>query len=71
MSATETTRANGRYDALVRHRMKRSGKEQGGWVYVPAEELDKTGYGHGQDAPFYRVWGQTRGGVLVRLYREA
>jgi hypothetical protein len=40
-------------------------------VYIPAEELAKAGFDPNGPAPFYRTWGTSRGGVLVRLYREA
>jgi hypothetical protein len=40
-------------------------------VYIAAEELEKAGYPPDGPAPFYRVWGSSRGGLFVRLYREA
>jgi len=40
-------------------------------VYIPAEELEKAGIDPNGPPPFYRTWGTSRGGVLIRLYREA
>jgi hypothetical protein len=39
-------------------------------LYVPVEELRKTGIDPAGPAPFYRVWGSARGSVVVRLYEE-
>lgn len=70
MSAlAETPRPAGRFDHALRRQSKRSGAERGCWVYVPAEVLDVTGHGGEQPAPFYRVWGSTRGRLCIQLYR--
>lgn len=63
--------ANTKYDSHARRRAQRRGRERGCWVYVPAEELAKAGYDPLQPPPWYRTWGGKRGGVFVRLYREA
>lgn len=63
-------RRNGRYDSGKRRRSVRHGREGGCWVYIAAEELDKTGHGGGKPQPWYRVWGNARGRVAVQLYRE-
>jgi hypothetical protein len=60
-----------RYDAAARRRSQRRGRERGCWVFIPAEELEKAGVDPSGPAPAYRTWGTSRGGVLVRLYREA
>lgn len=60
-----------RYDSAARRRATRSGCERGCWVYVPAEELEKAGIDPTGPVPYYRTWGTSRGGVLVRLYKEA
>ena len=60
----------GRYDSGMRRQSQRNGRERGCWVYVPAEELVKTGVDMFGTPPFYRVWGNTRGRVVVQLYRE-
>jgi hypothetical protein len=60
----------GKYDSGARRRGVRKGRERGCWVYVPAEELQKAGHEPGDPPPFYRTWGTSRGGVLVRLYRN-
>lgn len=74
LAAQEPVRArqaNTKYDASARRRAQRRGRERGCWLYVPAEELEKAGYRPGDPPPFYRTWGSSRGGVFVRLYREA
>ncbi len=58
------------YDRAVRKRGRRSGRERGCWVYVPAAELVKAGYSIHEPPPFYRVWGAKRGGLVARFYRE-
>jgi len=60
---------HGRYDAAERRQAKRAGRERGCWLYVPAEELLKAGIDLDGPAPRYRVWGSSRGGLFVRLYR--
>lgn len=71
MNAQGTPAVAGRYDAGARRRAKRSGREAGCWTYIPAEELTKAGYEPGGELPWYRVWGSKRGGITMRLYREA
>jgi hypothetical protein len=61
----------GRYDSGKRRRSTRGGRDRGVRVYIAAEELEKAGYPPDGPAPFYRVWGSSRGGLFVRLYREA
>ena len=70
VGASKPARRNGRYDAGHRRQSKRTGREAGCWLYIAAEQLDKTGYGEGQPAPFYRVWGGPRGRLTIQLYRE-
>ncbi len=61
----------GQYDRARRRRSKRSGRQRGCWVYIPGEELAKTGHGElEQGPPAYRVWGSPRGRVVVQLYGE-
>jgi len=57
------------YDAALRRRAQRHGRERGCWVYIAADELETAGYAPTEPPPFYRVWGRKRGTVLVRLYR--
>lgn len=66
MSATEQA---GRHDHAMRRAAKRSGRERGCWVYVPAVQLERAGYGGDTPTPFYRVWGSTRGRLVIQLYR--
>jgi hypothetical protein len=47
------------------------GREKGCRVYIAADELERAGYDPSGPAPFYRVWGSSRGGLFIRLYREA
>lgn len=59
------------YDRARRRRtIRRGAAERGCWLYVPVEELRKTGIDPAGPAPFYRVWGSARGSVVVRLYEE-
>lgn len=61
----------GRYDAQARRQAQRQARQRGCLLYVPAEELLKAGWPLDAPPPFYRVWGSSRGGLFVRLYREA
>lgn len=58
------------YDPALRRRATRGGRDKGCRVYIAAEELLKAGWAPGGPLPFYRVWGSSRGGLFVRLYRE-
>lgn len=69
-SPATASRRSGRYDHGVRRRAKRTGREKGCWLYIPAEQLDKTGHGTSTEPPFYRVWGAARGRLTIQLYRE-
>lgn len=60
----------GRYDPARRRRAKRTGRERGCWLYVPAEELERAGIDPTGPPPWYRVWGRSRS-VLVGLYADA
>lgn len=70
MSAPVSDRPAGRYDAARRRQGKRTGRERGCWLYVPAEELEKAGVDVTGPPPFYRVWGTRRGGLVARFYGE-
>lgn len=61
---------NGRYDAMARRQSRRSGRERGCWIYIPAEELERVGTDPQGPPPHYRTWGTSRGGVMVRFYKE-
>lgn len=69
MSPALSARPAGRHDQMARRQSKRSGKERGCWIYLAAEELDRTGFGGDTPAPAYRVWPAPRGRVAVQLYR--
>jgi hypothetical protein len=58
------------YDHGKRRRTKRAGRERGCWLYVAAEELYAAGFTPDEPPPFYKVWGSSRGGLFVRLYRK-
>lgn len=61
----------GKYDAAARRRSRRTARERGCWVYIPAVELQAAGVNpYAKQPPAYRVWGRRGGSVLVRLYRE-
>lgn len=58
----------GRYDAHARRRATRKQRERGCSIYIAAEELQRAGWPLDGPAPWYRVWGSSRGGLYVRLY---
>ena len=58
------------YDEMMRRRARRSGREKGCWLFVPAVELRRAGVDPDGPPPRYRTWGTSRGGVFVRLYRD-
>lgn len=60
----------GRYDEGALRRSKRTGRERGAWVYVPAAELEAAGIDPSGPPPLYRVWGRPRGSVMLRLYKQ-
>lgn len=70
-SPSNASASSGGYDPRRRRRSTREGRERGCWVYIPAAELEKAGVPLDTPPPEYRVWGGTRGGVLVRLYERA
>lgn len=59
----------GRYDRALRRRSLRRGRERGCSVYIAAEELAKAGIDPNGEAPWYRVWAGSRGGVTVQFYK--
>lgn len=68
--AVSPVKVAGRRDASARLRSQRRGRMKGCYVYIAADELVKAGYDPNGPAPFYRVWGSSRGGLFVRLYSE-
>lgn len=56
-----------RYDHAQRKKLRRSGREKGGHLYIPAEVIGRLA-----DAPdlYYRLAGGERGRVVVTLYTE-
>lgn len=60
----------GQYDHAARRASVRRGRERGCWLYIPAEELLKTGISPLALPPFYRIWAGPRGRVVVQLYRD-
>jgi hypothetical protein len=69
-AAVSPQAVNGRHDHAMRRRSKRTGRERGCWLYIPAVDLLRAGYGAEQHEPFYRVWANARGRITVQLYRE-
>jgi len=59
-----------RHDPGFRRKAQRSGREKGCWVYIPAELLQVAGYDLAGPAPHYRLWGGSRGRLVVTLYPE-
>lgn len=60
--------SSGRYDPAERRKAKRSGREKGCWLFVAQEELAKTGFPLDAPPPHYRVWGASRGRIVIQLY---
>ncbi len=60
----------GRHDHAQRRQSQRNGRERGCWVYLPAEQLVRTGVDIDGPAPLYRVWGSSRGRVVLQLYKS-
>jgi hypothetical protein len=59
------------HDTAARRRGKRSGRERGCWLYVPAETLERAGWSLEAPPPWYRLWGSydgSRGAIVARLY---
>ena len=57
------------HDYAARRKTKRTGRERGCWLYIPAEELAATGY-ESDAPPFYRLWPGRKRTILVQLYEE-
>lgn len=68
----DTDRDYLRYDPAERRQSRRSGRERGIHIYIPAAELKKAGIDPEGPPPKYRTWGGSRkdGGVMVRLYAD-
>lgn len=56
-----------RYDHAERKRLRRSGREKGGHVYIPAEVIGALA---NEPELYYRLAGGDRGRVVVTLYTE-
>lgn len=69
MSLSKPEIAAGRHDHAQRRRAVRKGRERGCSVYIPFEQFVKTGMPLDGPPPDYRVWGSSRGRVVVQLYR--
>lgn len=69
-SSPAVVKSSGKYDPAARRRSKRTGREKGCWLYVPADELVAARIDPDGPPPFYRVWGSSRGGLFVRFYKE-
>jgi len=61
----------GRHDYAKRRRASRKGREKGCSLYIAAEQLEQAGFDPDSDPPYFRVWPASRGGLFVRLYKEA
>lgn len=68
--AVGTVARAGRHDHAARRRAQRHGREKGCWVYIPAEMLERAGYGESESVPWYRCWAAPRGRVAFQLYRK-
>ena len=67
LNAAVSDQLNTRYDHAERKRARRSGREKGVHIYIPAEVI-----GELAETPelYYRLAGGERGRVVVTLYRE-
>lgn len=71
VSDSQPRKRPGSYDHAERRQSARRGRERGCHIYIAADELEAAGFDpYTEPPPFYRVWGSSRGGVFVRLYRE-
>jgi len=71
VSAPAATIKAGRHDDHgQRRRALRTGRERGCWLYIPFEQLARTGTDLAGPPPFYRVWAGARGRVVVQLYAK-
>jgi len=61
---------NGRYDSAKRRKAQRHGREKLCRVNIPAECLRLAGYDPDGPVPYYRVWGDSRGRIVIQLYKE-
>lgn len=57
-----------RYDPARPRRAQRTGRQKGVRIYVAADELRRAGIDPDGDLPTYKVWGTSKGGVMVRFY---
>lgn len=55
---------------MVRRKSQRKQRERGCTIYIPASALQKAGVSPDGPPPLYRVWGNRRGSILVRLYKN-
>ena len=57
------------HDYARRRRAKRTGRQKGCTVYIPAEQLQRSGLADRWPL-YFRVWGGARGRFVVVLYEE-
>lgn len=66
----QTRQERDSYDPGRIRKAQRYGAEKGVRINIPAAELRKAGIDPNGPTPTYRVWGTSKGGVMVRLYSE-
>jgi hypothetical protein len=71
LEPSKPSSAAGRHDAAALRQAKRTGRQRGCWVYIPASELERCGLELDAPAPRYRAWPGRRRTVLVQLYPAA
>ena len=65
----ETMQETSRYDRAARRRSHRkSARETGVWVYIPAAELRAVGRDPHTDPPDYRIFAMSRNSLALRFY---
>lgn len=69
LTAMEPQQESSRYDAAaVRRSHRKSARETGVWVYIPAAELRAIGRDPHDDPPTYRIFAMSKNSVNLRFY---
>ena len=69
LAPMDTRQETTRYDAGARRRSHRkTPRETGVWVYIPAAELRAIGRDPHSDPPTYRIFAMSRNSVALRFY---
>lgn len=55
---------------MERRQSTRKQRERGAWLYIPAEELEASGFDPKGPPPAYRIFRGRKHQFMVQLYRE-